>query len=221
MHFNQTVQRTGRGVAAYRERLLARSGLRSLAQRKKTMKTIFSLCIAVALLLVASSGAYGQELRMSLSDVYRVEETADWSIQVEKLLTLRFADVKITPKRGYDFNMKLFFKCDTPDLAQFDTPEKIATSVRTSSAPYLPYIEEKEIVLRPAPVEPMYGFLTILTDAEEARKKTHAPGQFKYMTRGMVRLSKDTALGFSLMTNDTDSQEYKKLLDYVYSFVRR
>ena len=183
------------------------------------MKTIY--IIATALVLMAVSSVYAQELRMSLSDVYLVEESSDWSVQIEKLLTLRFADVKITPKRGYDFSMKLFFKCDTPDLSRFDTPEKIAESIRTSSAEYLPYIEEKEIVLRPAPVQPMYGFLTVLTDATEAKKNIREPGQFKYMTRGMVRLSKDTALGFSLMTNDINSHEYQKLLDYVYSFVSR
>ena len=177
--------------------------------------------VTAVLILMVGTSICAQELRMSMSDVFRVEETADWSVQVERLLTLRFADVLITPKRGYDFSMKLFFKCDTPDLAQFDTPEKIAASVRTSSAKYLPYIEEKEIVLKPAPVEPMYGFLTVLTDAEEAKKNVHAPGEFKYMTRGMVRLSKDSALGFSLMTNDTHSQEYKKLLGYVYSFVNQ
>jgi len=185
------------------------------------MKPTYFMCVTTALILAFGSNVYAQELRMSMSDVYQVEETANWNVQVEKLLTLRFADVIITPKRGYDFSMKLFFKCDTPDLAKFDTPEKIAETVRTSSAQYLPYSEEREIVLKPAPVKPMYGFLTVLTDAEEARKNTHAPGEFKYLTRGMVRLSKDTALGFSLMTNDTDSQEYKKLLGYVYSFVSR
>lgn len=178
----------------------------------------FSVHLAFATVAVAGNV---QELRISLDDTFRVEETKDWKVEVERILTLRFADVKITPKHGYDFSMMLYFKCDTKDLSQFDTPEKIASSVRKSSEKYLSSTVEKGISLQAIPVKGTYGFYTILTDAAVAGKATRSPGQFKYLTRGMVRLSKDSALGFSIMTSDIDSGEYKKLLNYVYSFIKQ
>jgi hypothetical protein len=54
-----------------------------------------------------------------------------------------------------------------------------------------------------------------LTDKEVAAKTEPRPGEFKYITRGMIRLSPDSALGFSLMTNDVDSPDYKKMLDFI------
>ena len=155
---------------------------------------------------------------MSVDDVFRVTDTAQWNVEVEKELMFRFADVKITSESGYPFSMMLYFKSDTPDLARFDTPEKIARSVRASSEPYLPHVVEKEIELQPVPVS--YGFFTVLTDAELAGESNIEPGQYRYLTRGMVRLSTDSALGFSIMTSDIDSPAYEQLLEYVYGFVK-
>jgi len=182
----------------------------------------FLLILNVVLMIAGTVWAeMTYELRMSLDDTFLVRETANWSINIEKQLTLRFADVRITPKQGYDFSMMLYFKCDTPDLAQFDTPEKMAETVRKSSQKYLPHTVEKSIELHPAGGTSTYGYLTVLTDRQLADKKNPIQGEYKYMTRGMIRLSKDSALGFSIMTNDVTSGEYKTLLDYVYSFVSR
>jgi hypothetical protein len=184
---------------------------------KRLIVTFFAINLAFASIAVSSSV---QELRMSLDDTFLVRETDDWKVEVVKLLTLRFADVKVTPKRGYDFSMMLYFKCDTKDLSQFDTSEKIAESVRRGSEQYLPFTKEKKAALQSVPVKGTYGFYTILTDAEVAGKTSRARGEFKYLTRGMLRVSKDSALGFSIMTNDIESEEYKRLVAYVYSFAK-
>jgi hypothetical protein len=165
-------------------------------------------------------GGYTPEFQMSTDDVFRVVGKDQWRIDVEKELTLRFAEVRITSISGYPFNMMLYFKCDTPDLQKFDTAEKIAHAVRSSSEAYLPHILEKQIKLKSISIKSKFGFLTVLTDAEVAQKATPMPDEFKYLTRGMVRLSKDSVLGFSIMSNDTESSEYKQLLDYVYAFVK-
>jgi hypothetical protein len=160
------------------------------------------------------------KIQMSLDDTFVIAGSTSWNFEIEKELTLRFADIKVTPKRGEDFNMMLYFKCDTSDLSLFDTPEKIRCSVEKSSEQYLPWIQEKKIILQKVPKQSTYGFYTVLTDADVAKKTMPAPGEFKYMTRGMVRLSKDSVLGFSIMSNSTSSKTYEALLDYVYSFVK-
>jgi hypothetical protein len=184
---------------------------------KKLMATFFAFYLGFAS-IAASSDAL--ELKMSLDDTFLVQETDDWRVEIVKQLSLSLADVRITPKHGYDFSMMLYFKCDTKDLAQFDSPEKIAESVRRSSEQYLPFTTEKKIVLRAVPLKTTYGSYTIFTDAKVAARTSRNPGEFKYLTRGMLRISKDSALGFSIMTNDINSEEYKRLLAYVYSFVK-
>jgi hypothetical protein len=176
--------------------------------------------IVVLMPLVARAEEKKHELVMSMDDRFTVAETAKWSVEIEKELALRFANVKILPKKDRTFSLMLYFKCDTPDLAQFDSPAKIERAVRASSEKYLPGAVEKRIELRKLKPGGWYGCYTVITDAELAGKKEVSPGEFKYLTRGMIRLSKDSALAFSLMSNDLDGQEYKEVFKYILSFVK-
>jgi hypothetical protein len=179
-------------------------------------------------LLIFSIAAYASNVlatetykfEMTLCDAFEIAAPDNWNITVDRYLTLRFADIKITPKHGYDFNMKLFFKADTEDLAQFDTPQKIEQSVRSSTEDYLPYIVEKQIKLIPVPLPQSFGYYAVITDAKWEDAQSIPDGEYKYMTRGMYRTSGDTALGFSIMSNDITSDEYKYLLTYVYGFIK-
>jgi hypothetical protein len=135
------------------------------------------------------------------------------------ILNIRLSS-KITPKTDSSFSLMLYFKCDTPDLAQFDSSEKIEKSVRKSSETYLTDTIEKQIEIKKLNVKGWYGCYTILTDKQLATVTTVPRGEFKYITRGMIRLSPDSALGFSLMTNTLDTPQYKELLDYIYGFTK-
>jgi len=186
------------------------------------MMRIQSFLLTLILMLYSSALWGGQAIKVmtSLDDVFHLQETDQWNVKVERELQLRFTDVRVDDKLGYPFSLMLYFKADTPDLAQFDTPAKMERAVRTSSEKYLPGIIEKTITLQRTPLSSTYGFYTVLTDAEVAKKAKPDVREFKYLTRGMIRLSKDSALGFSLMSNDVDSAEYRRLLEYVYSFVK-
>ena len=177
-----------------------------------------ALCLLAPCLAIAAGTTH--ELRMSLDDRYIVSESEKWNVEVEKVLTLRFADVKITPKTDTSFSLMLYFKCDTPDLAQFDSAQKIENSVRMSSEKYLPYIAEKEIEIKQLNPKGWYGCYTILTDKQLALAPSVPKGEFKYISRGMIRLSPDSALGFSLMTNALDTPQYTDLLEYICSFAK-
>jgi hypothetical protein len=160
------------------------------------------------------------ELQMSLNDSFSVSENEKWNVTVERSLALRFADVLIEPKEGDAFSLKLFFKCDTPDLAFFDTPERMKEVVITSSEEYLPYSVEESVAVKELSAKGWYGFYAVLTDKELVNKKDIPPAEFKYLTRGMIRLSEDSALGFSLMTNELDTPEYMEMMDYILKFAK-
>ena len=187
------------------------------------MKNIIKVIILISFLpfICLAEEKKEYKLQMSLDDIFVFAETDEWHIEVQKMLTLRFADVSITPKKNYSFDMMLFFKCDTPDIAQFDTPEKMRGSIIASSQKYLPAIVEKSISLQEIHLDHSYGYYTVLTDAAWIDKTDIPDGEFKYMTRGMIRLSPDTALGFSIMTNELDTPSYKSLLDYIFNFVKK
>ncbi len=85
---------------------------------------------------------------------------------------------------------------------------------------YLPYVFEKEIKLIDVNWKGQYGSYCILTDSALANAKSIPPNQFKYLTRGMVRLSEDSALGFSLMTNEINTEKYQEMLSHIKSWIK-
>lgn len=182
---------------------------------------VFCTAICVVMCSVALDKEKEYDFRMSVRDSFAVSETSNWNVKVLKECALRFADVEITPRKGNDFNLVLYFKCDTEDLHQFDTPEKMKSAVFDSTKEYLPYIVEKTIKVVPLSITGLYGFVTVITDKDLARHETVEPGQFRYITRGMIRLTRDSALGFSLMTNELRSPLYRHLMQYVLTFAHQ
>ena len=210
-------------IQGYLEATCCTTRIRLVSTTDWIQENMKKLLLSVIVALFSSTICHGSEclheLQMSMRDTFCIEQKANWDIEVEKLLTLRFADVRITPN-DRSFSLMLYFKADTPDLAQFDSPEKIKISIFRSSEKYLPYVVEKEIKLEKFTTKGSYGFINILTDKELANQTTLEEGQFKYLSRGMVRLSKDSALGFSLMTNEIKTIKYKELTDYILSFIK-
>ena len=175
--------------------------------------------ILIPLLFLSTLSIYAKDikLRMNLDEAFTIKENPDWNIKTDRYLTLRFADIRIFSNRGYDFDLKLYFKCDTKDLAHFNTPEKIKKSLIESSKPYLSGCLEDKVIVKKLKVK-RFGFYTLLTDKDLIHKKVIPRGEYKYMTRGFFRVGNDSALGFSLMTNDIDSKEYKKMIAYILNF---
>ena len=179
---------------------------------------IFSLTIII---LFHSYHSYAKEHEIvtSLHDTFVLSDTNDYHIEVKRYLTLRFADIQVLPKNDGSFNLMLYFKSDTKDLAQFNNPEKIAASIRKSSEEYLPYITEKQIIIKDLSPKSYYGSYTVMTDNKLSKVKVVPPNEFRYLGRGMLRVSQDSVLGFSLMTNDIQLLETRKLLAFIQSFV--
>ena len=165
------------------------------------------------------SYAQDYEIVTSLNDTFILSETKDYRIEVKRYLALRFADIQVLPKRGSRFNLMLYFKSDTEDLAQFNTPQKIAASIKRSSEEYLPYIVEKKITIKDLYPRKYFGSYTVLTDKRLSKVKTVPPNEFRYLGRGMLRVSRDSVVGFSLMTNDMKLLESRKVLAFIQSFV--
>ncbi len=183
------------------------------------MKSLFFLA---AFLLSFSSGGGEQrrELKMDLDEVFVVSDTDEWKVEVRSALSLRYANVEVSPKKGSDFGLMLYFKCDSEDLARYNSIGKMERDVIRSCRELLPATVEKEPKLRRLKVNGWYGCCTVLTDGKLASQPKVPEGEFKYITRGMVRLAPNSALAFSLMTNETNSPLYGKLFGYIESFVK-
>ena len=185
------------------------------------MKITLSWCVLLLLAVMAAGSESRQYLvRLSEDDTFTVGAPTAWDIQVVKSVAQRQTDIRVTPKGSSTFSLVLYFKRDTADLSIFDTPEKMKDFVMRSTQRYLDTAVEKEVRLQPINHRGRYGYYAVLTNAALASRATVPEGKFKFTTRGMVRLSTDSALGFSLMTNELNSKEYKELLDYVLSFVQ-
>jgi len=182
------------------------------------MKTSF--IIAALLLALPVVHMEARELFLSLNDTFTVTNTAKWTVSVLNQVDLRSADIEVKPRGKKSFYLTLYFKCDTKDLAQYDTPEKMKKSVIETSQKYLGVVVEKEIAVEAITNRGWYGFKTTLTDAALAGTRPPPDGQFLYMIRGMIRLSEDSALGFNLMTNDPNSGETREIEQYICAFAR-
>jgi hypothetical protein len=178
------------------------------------------LATAAFILAIVACDADTATFRMSMPDRYTVRDTAEWQVSVLKKLDLRFADVRVLPKKTKAFDLRLYFYCDTKDLARFDTPQKMKKALVESSDVYLGHIIEKQLVIEAISNKGWFGFKTKITDASLANAKTIPDGEYLYIIRGMIRLSEDTALGFSLMTNEPDSAETDDIFRYIYSFAK-
>jgi hypothetical protein len=180
------------------------------------------LPLMVLLLALAAGAAEFKQylLKLSADDTFTVAETKTWAVKVERFMLLRHADVKVTPKTGAAFNLLLAFKCDTPDLGNFDSAGKMKQAVVQSAQKHLADCVEQTVQLHPVNHRGRYGFYTVQTDASLANASQVPEGKFKFTTRGMVRLSTDSALGFTLQTNEVTSKEYQELLGYVLSFIQ-
>ncbi|MDD5069536.1 MAG: hypothetical protein PHV17_02310 [Candidatus Omnitrophica bacterium] len=178
-------------------------------------KMFFFLCFLFCLVYV-----YAQEIKMTFDQTFSLVAPEGAQIIVDDYLAYRFAEVSVLPKEGNSFSMKLYFHPDRPDLAQYDTPEIMRKRVIESSEKYLNITEEKEVVLEEIDFKNSYGFYTILTNAQLQSGDENSFGEFKYMVRGVMRLTVDVSCGFSIMTNDLESEEYKQLFSYVLSLVK-
>ena len=169
---------------------------------------------------VANVVAGTEEIAMNPGDVYSVASVDGYTVEIVKYVPMRVAEVKVTPNDSPDFSLMLYFKCDTPELGQFDTPEKIAASVKASPEELLSEAAEKTAEIKPLSPNGRYGCYTVLTDSDLANEELIPAGEFKYIVRGMIRLSADAALGFSLLTNKIDTPEFQNILDYICSFAK-
>ena len=177
---------------------------------------LLRLICLLAMLPILASAAETHDVVLGAGELFQIAETGQWRFEVQKELSGRFADVRIVPKQGHSFSLTLYFIADPPDLARLDSPEKMARSVREGAERYLAQSVEKEITLLPIFARASYGYRAVLTDADPPG----ASDGYHYITRGMVRVSPDAALGFSLLSQDIDTASYNRLLNYVYGFIR-
>ena len=197
----------------------------------KRMVSVF--CLLVATVLSAATAFAGEArdagwaqdrlaFMMSLDDTFEITPRPGWTLEPGRYLTLRFGQVKIRDADG-TFSLKLTFFCDTPDLAQADSPEKMKRwLVDNYAGAYEESLEKQtHVPLQVQPFAPTgrYGFLIRLTDKHFADPPP-PPGEWKMATFGIVRLSADSAMTFELLTNSVGDPAYGSLLDYIGSFAK-
>lgn len=157
---------------------------------------------------------------MSLKDTFTVIPEPGWTLQPGRYLALRFGEVLIRGNND-SFSLQLNFFCDTPDLAKFDSPEKQKRFLNRSNAAIFRESLEKErklrVQVRPFAPFGRYGYAVRFTDRRYAAE-VPSKGEWKYLTAGILRLSPDSVLSFSLLTNSVDNEAYLKLLDYIAAF---
>ena len=185
------------------------------------MKCSWFILMAMLWANVTGAAEFKQYLvRLTDDESYTVSETKIWNVQLLRAQPLHHADLKISPKTGNAFSLTLYFKRDTHEMANFDTPEKMKAVITYSSQRDLKHTGEMELRFQQIDYRGRYGFYAVITNTVPPQLPGATTGPFKFTTRGMVRLSTDAALGFSLHTFTLNTKEYQELLVYILRFVQ-
>lgn len=188
------------------------------------MKNILlALTIAAAVPLYAEKGKLPEAPRqvtykISDNDTFTVTAEPGWKLESQHEEPMHFGSVRLTgPDNALSF--QLTFIRDTADMGKFNTPEKLLEFQEDSSMrQYVKSLERKKKIPyhnRSFTPAGRFGYVTRSTD-----KKSPLPvGEWMYATMGFCRVSNDSVMGFVLLTNSLDDQEYVKILDYIASFI--
>jgi hypothetical protein len=179
--------------------------------------------VLLAMLCASAAGAAEPKqylVRLAEDENYTVTETKTWNVQLVRAQPLHHADIKITPKTGKPFKLMLYFKSDTHAQANFDSVAKMKEIITYSSQNDLKRAGVQELSFQPIDHRGRYGAYAVITNAVPPQLPNATTGPFKFTLRGMVRLSTDAALGFSLQINEQTSPAFKELLDYILNFVQ-
>ena len=185
------------------------------------------ICSLILLLTGIVSGAAEEEItyprklscQISVEETFEVVPRPGWTVYPQRELALRFWSLLV---RGPEdrFSLQLNFFCDTKDLSRFDTPEKMRRIFRKTMAPMLAESLETQrkilVAMRTFAPRGRFGYAMRITDARYA-EKLPPQEEWKFLTSGLFRVGKDSALMFTLLTNSVDDAEYAELLDYIAS----
>lgn len=156
-------------------------------------------------------------LRIGPNDAFVIRESDVWDIRIEKYEPMHYAEIKVTPKMGPEFILAARFVCDTPDMGNFDTTEKLKKTVELAAEPYLDRSVEEKIELRDYWHNGSTMWTATVVDKAYVGRRTLVAGEFRCITLGIVRLSRDSVLEFTLMEKEISTSGMES---YVLSFVR-
>lgn len=171
--------------------------------------------VIAGLLLLFSMNATAESFRVQLSedDIFRVAAPARWNMRQLKYEKNKTAVFDYVPEDN-SFVLKIFFQRDRIDE---HSVEKLLLRLDKDISRYA---GDEEITLEPFDFGEGkgYGFYGVLTDEKTASKENPKPNEFVYMTRGRLRLSKDTVLSFFMLTHEKESELNNKLRQYLCDF---
>jgi hypothetical protein len=178
------------------------------------MKKLILTISIITLSISAFSETY--QIQISSNDKFRVSAPSQWTLKQTKYNENQDAEFSIRPK-DKSFVLKMFFlkvnekidsKGKVKDRLIYDGKEFLSGSVQSE-------VEVKEMNLKNG-----FGFYATFTDKETIKKSNPKPTDYPHMTRGYIKLSDDTVLGFFMLTHRTDDKVFKGLAKYLTGYIK-
>ena len=178
------------------------------------MKKLILTISIITLSVQAFSETY--QIQISSKDKFKVSTPSQWTLKQTKYNQNQDAEFTIRPQ-DKSFVLKMFFlrvneKIDSKekvkDQLKFDGKEFLSGSVQTK-------VEVKEMNLKKG-----FGFYATFSDKKTINNPNPKPTDYPHMTRGYIKLSDDTVLGFWMLTHKTDDKVFKGLAKYLTSYIK-
>lgn len=193
------------------------------------MKRFFMLlAIVLASVPLCAANAKGKNVETSQTISFKISANtftivpkAGWKLQEQQSIPEQFEVVLIHGPKDV-FSLQLNFICDTSDPAKLDTPEKMKEFLKESTVKFYMDSLEKEkkegIYCRDFTAAGRFGYVTRFTDKKYQGDTPVPPEEWRYLTVGAFRLSNNSMMVFTLLTNTIDDKDYVELLEYIGSF---
>ena len=170
----------------------------------------------IVVVCIVSWSAFGESHRVQLSDddTFRVSALSKWNMKKLEYVENKKATFSFVPEDN-SFVLKLFFMRDQID-------EHSAARMLQRVSKDLKRFEEKAFskntIIEGFDDKKVYGLYGVLKDLETAKRTNPKSNDFLYMTRGRIRLSPETVLGFFMLTHEKDGAVNDRLKRYMCDF---
>ncbi len=177
---------------------------------KKTLVTIALIAIGTQ--------AFAESYRIQLSskDRFKVAAPSKWNLEQKKQEKNKYYEFVAVPKDN-SFVLKMFFMKDNGKLS---SPEKIKARLVFGGKAMLEGSVESSVNVKEYKLKKRHGFYSQFTDKETVKRTNPEPNDFLYTTRGYIRISDDSVLGFWMLTHKTEGEVYEMLEKYLFSYIK-
>lgn len=172
-------------------------------------RTFFSIVLCAAAVVACAQSAVPRAFDVPGHGKLTLAVPAGWQVEVEQPSPQQPTTLDFSPRAGAPFHVMITALRGAPPASALPDPaglrDRVAEAAKAASAESV----ESTVVVKPLPGPANPGYYFTATD------RAPKPGEFKYLTQGLIRIGRLDA-AFSVLTNDGQDAVIMEALDMLH-----